>query len=190
MPILALPVQTIREIEFMPYVYSHAELAALFAAVSMKKHGTLIEPTTLRVFLLTLYATGGSVNEILRMRTSQVDLDQSQVTLNGSQRTRKRSIPICSDLRIELKRYLEVRELNNRNDIALFQTFSGDELKAGYLSVCFQRLLQIAGVARRDQFKRPPRMQDLRATFAVHRLSSWLKDGSDLNRLVPALSFC
>src|SRR5580658_6532927 len=33
-----------------------------------------------------------------------------------------------------------------------------------------------------------PRMHDLRATVAVHRLTSWLRQGGDLNRLIPALS--
>ena len=31
-------------------------------------------------------------------------------------------------------------------------------------------------------------MDDLRTTFAVHRLTTWLRQGADLNRLIPALS--
>ena len=31
-------------------------------------------------------------------------------------------------------------------------------------------------------------MQDFRATFAVHRLVSWIRQGADLNRMIPALS--
>jgi integrase/recombinase XerD len=31
-------------------------------------------------------------------------------------------------------------------------------------------------------------MRDLRQTFAVHRIASWIKEGADLNRMLPALS--
>jgi integrase/recombinase XerD len=33
-----------------------------------------------------------------------------------------------------------------------------------------------------------PRLHDLRATFAVHRLVSWHRSGVDLQRLLPQLS--
>jgi integrase/recombinase XerD len=31
-------------------------------------------------------------------------------------------------------------------------------------------------------------MRDLRSTFAVHRITSWIKEGADLNRMLPALA--
>ena len=31
-------------------------------------------------------------------------------------------------------------------------------------------------------------MYDLRHTFAVHRITAWIKHGADLNRMLPALS--
>jgi hypothetical protein len=31
-------------------------------------------------------------------------------------------------------------------------------------------------------------MQDLRPTFAVHRITSWMRTRADLNRLLPALA--
>jgi integrase/recombinase XerD len=56
------------------------------------------------------------------------------------------------------------------------------------LKVAFRKLRRLAGVQRYDGAIYQPRMHDLRATFAVHRLTSWLKQGADLNRLIPALS--
>ncbi len=54
--------------------------------------------------------------------------------------------------------------------------------------VAFRNLRRLAGVQRYDGATYQPRMHDLRATFAVHRLTSWLRQGGDLNRLIPALS--
>jgi hypothetical protein len=33
-----------------------------------------------------------------------------------------------------------------------------------------------------------PRLDDLRCTFAVHRITSWVRNGADLNRMLPALA--
>jgi integrase/recombinase XerD len=46
----------------------------------------------------------------------------------------------------------------------------------------------MTGVVRNDGTVYRPRMLDLRSTFAVHRISSWIKQGADLNRLLPALA--
>lgn len=47
---------------------------------------------------------------------------------------------------------------------------------------------RMAGIVRDDGARYQPRMHDLRHTFAVHRLTAWIKRGADLNRMVPALS--
>jgi hypothetical protein len=46
----------------------------------------------------------------------------------------------------------------------------------------------MAGIQRNDGTAYRPRMIDFRSTFAVHRISSWIKQGADLNRLLPALA--
>ena len=56
------------------------------------------------------------------------------------------------------------------------------------LIVAFRKLRRLAGIERYDGATYQPRMHDLRATFAVHRLTSWLRQGGGLNRLIPALS--
>jgi integrase/recombinase XerD len=33
-----------------------------------------------------------------------------------------------------------------------------------------------------------PRVDDLRYTFAVHRITAWIENGADLNRMLPALA--
>jgi site-specific recombinase XerD len=69
-----------------------------------------------------------------------------------------------------------------------FLTKKGDALKERAVCQTFQRLRRIAGVARDDGARYQPRLHDLRHTFAVHRLTAWIKRGADLNRMIPALS--
>jgi integrase/recombinase XerD len=49
-------------------------------------------------------------------------------------------------------------------------------------------LRQLATVERHDGVFYQPRMHDLRSTFAVHRITSWIKEKADLNRMLPALA--
>jgi site-specific recombinase XerD len=64
----------------------------------------------------------------------------------------------------------------------------GKTLNENALRVAFRKLRRLAGIQRHQGAIYQPRMHDLRATFAVHRLTEWLKQGADLNRLTPALS--
>ena len=69
-----------------------------------------------------------------------------------------------------------------------FLTKKGDALKERAVCQTFQRLRRIAGVARDDGACYQPRLHDLRHTFAVHRLTAWIKRGADLNRMILAIS--
>ena len=52
----------------------------------------------------------------------------------------------------------------------------------------FQRLREYAGIRRSDGERSQPRLHDLRHTFAVHRLTSWYRQGADVQKLLPYLS--
>jgi integrase/recombinase XerD len=52
----------------------------------------------------------------------------------------------------------------------------------------WQRLRRIARVTRNDGDAYQPLMHDLRYTFAVHRITSWIQNGANLNRMLPALA--
>jgi site-specific recombinase XerD len=69
-----------------------------------------------------------------------------------------------------------------------FLTKDRSQIKAGTASKTFQKVRKKAGVARDDGARYQPRMQDLRYTFAVHRLTAWFKHGADMGRMIPALS--
>jgi hypothetical protein len=61
-------------------------------------------------------------------------------------------------------------------------------LKDFPLDHTFCRLRRLAGLSVDDGIAQPPRMLDLRFTFAVHRLTAWHRHAADLNRMIPALS--
>jgi integrase/recombinase XerD len=74
------------------------------------------------------------------------------------------------------------------HDPFFFLTRDGAQIKTDTANQTFQRVRKEAGIARHDGARYEPRIHDLRHTFAVHRLTAWLKHGADLNRMIPALS--
>ncbi len=193
MPPFRLPVGPASE-PYVPYVYTRNEVRALLRATSLwenccwqNKYMARMDAGTFRIILLTLYATGMRMGEALNLQRKDVDVNRGTITINGGRYTRSRTIPIGPDLKAQLGRYK--RGLARANgESPLFVGKDGKALNDGSVRVAFRKLRGLAGIQRHDAAIYQPRMHDLRATFAVHRLTSWLRQKADLNRLIPALS--
>ena len=176
---------------FVPYIYSRTQICLLLSAIrsSQKENGCKIDARTLRTFLLFLYGTGALVGEARRLLREDVDFKRRAIILRTNRFNRSREIPIGPDLYRVLQRYHATNhpkvEMNARQ---FFLTKQGNPLKERAVCQTFQRLRRLAGVARDDGARYQPRLHDFRHTFAVHRLSGWIKRGADLNRMIPALS--
>lgn len=194
MPPLTRPPLALRQ-GFVPYVYTRNELRLLFRATSDWQNSSRqnmrtgrMDSRTFRAFLLTLYATGMRTGEALTLLREDVDVNRSAITIRGGRFGRVRKIPIGPDLCARLRQHKrELARLPNES-LYFFVGKDGKALKEPALIFAFRRLRRLAGIERHDGATYQPRMHDLRATFAVHRLTSWLRQGGDLNRLIPALS--
>ena len=190
MPLLLLPPPPPRIRRFfMPHIYTRSEIHSLLKMTSQcQRHGScVIDAETFRCLILAVYATGALAGEVLNLRIADLDLRKRRVTLPGNLVTQCRTIPICNDLREELQSFGS-RHKGRPASSHFFLTKSGQAIIAKTLHRSFLQLRQMAGVVRRDGAGRQPRMRDLRDTFAVHRITSWIKQGANLNRLLPALS--
>lgn len=189
MPFLLLPhPRPLERPIFVPYVYTRIQIRSLLKAVPSSNKSSL-DALTFRTFLLTLYATGAHFSEILNLRFEDLDLKRSRITLSGMTSHRRwRQIPIGPDLRDVLTAFIKSLPGNRPRSSRIFLTKSGHPIPKSTLAERFNLLRRLAGVMRNDGKAIQPRMQDLRPTFAVHRLTSWIKSGSDLNRMLPALA--
>jgi integrase len=147
-----------------------------------------MDARTFRMFLLTLYATGMRTGEALTLLRNDVDVKRSTITIRAGRSGRVRKIPIGPDLCARLRRYKRGLTGVPNESPYFFVGKDGKALRENSVIVAFRNLRRLAGVQRYDGATYQPRMHDLRATFAVHRLTSWLRQGGDLNRLIPALS--
>jgi integrase/recombinase XerD len=176
---------------FVPYIYSRTEIRLLLSTVrsSQEKSACKIDARTLRTFLLFLYGTGASVGEARGLLREDLDFKRRTITLRSNRFDRSREIPIGPDLYRVLRRYHTTNHRNcEMNAPQFFLTKQGNPLKESAACQTFQRLRRMAGIARDDGARYQPRPHDLRHTFAVHRVTAWIKRGADLNRMIPALS--
>ena len=180
------PVQT-----FVPYVYSRTELRRLLVAsgIVQRQFNCVIDARTFRTLLLFLYGTGAMLGEATQLELKDVDFRRRRIKIRSSRVNRSREIPIGSDLYgILLGYHRKHHRKETVQDPSFFLTRDGTQIKTDTANQTFQRVRKEAGIARYDGARYEPRIHDLRHTFAVHRLTSWLKHGADLNRMIPALS--
>ena len=176
---------------FVPCIYSRSEIHLLLSAVqsSQEKNGCKIDARTLRTLLLFLYGTGALVGEARRVLREDVDFNRRTIVIRGNRFNRSREIPIGPDLYKVLRRYHTRNHQKGKMSAPhFFLTKEGNALKERAVGQTFQGLRRMAGIARDDGARYQPRLHDLRHTFAVHRLTAWIKRGADLNRMIPALS--
>ena len=191
MPILAIPQRPARPRQtFVPHIYKRHEIRLLLRAVRGNQgHGLAsLDERTFRTALLLLYGTGMRVGELLSLKNGDVDLKKGLVTIGRERSSSRRTIPLCQDL-VRLARSYSGFKARKRMTCGSFLVTKTDRVIGQCtLGRCFRRLLQGADFHASPQVDSQPRLQDLRPSFAVHRITSWIKSRKDLNRMLPALS--
>jgi integrase/recombinase XerD len=194
MPPLRLPAApTVKP--YVPYVYTRNEVRVLLRGTSLWENSSWnnretgrMDARTFRIFLLTLYATGMRTGEALHLLRKDVEVKRGTITIRDGRSGRVRKIPIGPDLCTRLRRHKrDLASVPNESPY-FFVGKDGKALNGIAVGRAFRNLRRLMGVQRHDGAIYQPRMHDLRATFAVHRLTSWLRQKADLNRLIPALS--
>jgi integrase/recombinase XerD len=186
MPYRRTPVRS----NFFPYVYTHAEVRRLLDEISRNQDGKrfVVEAKTFRMASLLLYATGMTLREALRLTRRDVDFKHRKLTVYSARYSKLRQIPFGNHLSIILRDYISWRFGSRRSNELLFVRRSGSPINCLSIQNAFAKLVRTSGLRRRDGLPNWPRMSDLRASFAVHRITAWLKDGSNLNQMLPALA--
>jgi site-specific recombinase XerD len=182
----------VRPEPFVPYIFGHEELRRLVdaAAAHQERRGCL-ESDTLRTTVLLLYGTGLRVGEAVRLDRQDVDLDNSLLSVRQSKFYKSRLVPFGSQLKAILASYGGPRPaIASAADSAVpfLTTRALGRVNLHTLQACFRRVCDKAAIRRSDGASYQPRLHDLRHSFAVHRLTSWYRQGADVQKLLPQLS--
>lgn len=173
---------------FSPYIYTKEELRKLVRLAPFSKHpNDKVHHKTIRTALLTLYGTGATVSEVTGLLNEDVDLHSGSIKFAGTRFKASRCIPIGTDLVRVMQQYFAWQKRAEVKSVFLFSRADGGQICPRTLRAHFERLRQKAGLVGYGNSSRRPCLRDLRATFAVHQITSWVRRREDLNQMLPAL---
>jgi integrase len=139
-------------------------------------------PELFRLF----YGCGLRLGEALRLTGADVDLNAGILCIRESKFGKDRLVPMAPSQTTRLQRYLE--RIGGRTTKAIFFP-APDGYRYSHQAVytAYRQLLRAACISHEGR-GRGPRIHDLRATFAVHRLEAWYRQGENLGAKLPVLS--
>lgn len=178
-----------RPLGLTPYIYSKGELRSLFdASLIYQKNKSLVEPFAIQVIFKLLYATGLRLSEALALDIDDININEMVITIRETKFYKQRYIPFNQQVATLLINYRKWRSKIIAENNAMFVSKKGLPLNTDTVRGCFQRIRQKAAIHRTNKLGPPPRIHDLRHTFAVHRLVNWYREGKDVQKLLPILS--
>jgi site-specific recombinase XerD len=141
--------------------------------------------------ILLLYGAGLRVSEAVALPLGDVDLPNALLTVRNTKFHKTRLVPLGADLQQVLAQYLAQRQAAGHSHCLgtpFFVLRRGTPVSVQIVEQNFRCLCAYAGVRRSDGARYQPRLHDLRHSFAVHRLTSWYRQGADVQMLLPSLS--
>jgi integrase len=172
-----------------PYVYSDAEINALLAAALALPPADGLRRWTYHCFFGLLAVTGLRLSEAVGLQRDEVDLDAGVLTVRQSKFGKSRLVPLHPTVRAVLRSYCERRDahLGSQCGPHFFVAESGGRLPQPSIRRVFIQLSREIGL-RRPGDRTGPRVHDFRHRFAIRTLVGWYREGTDVEKKLPALS--
>ena len=174
-----------------PYLFTPAQLLALFEAAQASRPCGSLRPHTLSTLIGLLASTGLRVGEAIRLQTGDVKLDHTPPPLHilETKFHKSRIVPLHPSTAEQLRHYHEQRARLQYDALseAFFVSEQGQPLR--YLAVhnwC-ARLCQRLAIEPTER-GRAPCLMSFRHTFAVTCMRRWYEQGQDVQALLPHLS--
>ncbi len=178
-----------------PRLVSAAEMASLLATAATLGHRAScpLRPHTVRIGLMLLFCCGLRIGELLGLQLRHYEAADRLLRIEGAKFNKSRLVPLAPSVAQALERYLEQRRSSGvptNPESVLMWCGRLPEPKAAYNLTSFtdiwKRLCLSAGVI--DERGRPPRLHDLRHSFAVEALHRWYAQGGNVQSRLPYLA--
>ena len=177
-----------KETAYAPYIYTEAEILAIWNVLDhLEPRGNFpVRHYVIPPMVKLLYCCGLRPAEARRLRVEDVDLDKGRLNIMESKQHRSRIVMMAddvtemlSDCNIAVSAVMPERE-------PFFPNSEGGFYGKRVLEKTFRQTLKKADIDGTG--RRSPRLYDFRHTFATHRLYQWMREGKELNAMLPYLS--
>lgn len=174
---------------YVPHIFNEAEIKAFFdGADSFRPHGKaparhLVVP----VFYRLLYCCGLRPAEARLLKKENVDLVRGSVYVVESKGHKDRVVAVADDLLQIMRSYSTlISEIYPDSDY-FFPRYDGDgPYTKRWTEEMFWRCFSMAGITAFEGPK--PRVYDFRHTFATECICRWMREGRDIDAMLPFLS--
>lgn len=167
-----------------PHLYTEAEVEALLAACWRLRRGVRLTAFTLFGLLAV---TGLRVGEAVGLDRPDVDLRDGRLVVRHAKFNKSREVPLHPTTVAALQIYTQHRDAVHRHprSPSFFLTVAGTR---PFVQNVWQTFVQLRRIAGLNGAPRPPRIHDLRHSFAMNTLLRWSREGLDLQARIPVLS--
>ena len=176
---------------YSPYIFTDAELGALFAAADeLAGDDPACQRAQMALVLRLLYSSGLRVGEACGLRKGDVDLEAGVLTVRHAKNDKDRIVPMHDAVTSRMRAFSQAAQLEHLQYAThdLFWSLpEGRPLGTRSVYGFFRQALWDARISHGGRGK-GPRVHDLRFTFACHRLRGWVEAGDDVNALMPYLA--
>lgn len=174
---------------FQPYIYSLNELRRILDATeSRRRSDSDLDASVLRALILLMYGAALRTSEVLSLTIRDVDLSAAVLTIRDSKFFKSRLVPIGPKTVHVLGEYTRHDAALKKANDPFFLDRNSKKIPIHKFERAFKQIRRRAGLQREGGSRCQPRLHDLRHTSAVHRLTSWYREGKDVQKLLPQLS--
>lgn len=169
-----------------PYIFSDNEIINLLSACKTHLSKKPLLAQTYYAFFGLIAVTGMRSGEALALRCDSVNFENGIITIFESKFRKTRKIPIHPSAVKVLKGYSKFRDqcFEKKSSDYFFVNLRGQQLKSE--RTVFKNICSLVEVNKQGRF--PPRLIDLRHTFAVRTLVNCYKTGDSVDAVIPILA--
>jgi len=170
-----------------PFIYPPADVNR----VPVLARQSIVSPLRAATYdtLIGLLAVSGlRIGEAIKLDSNDVDWIQGVLLIRESKFGKSRLVPLHPSSMQALSDYAVLRDQLQPppKEPSFFVSLKRKRLLYAVVQQTFRRLVDAAGIGA--DAPSPPRLHDLRHTFAVRTLLGWYRAGEDVQAKMPALS--
>lgn len=175
-----------------PRLVSATEMGHLLATAGVlpPSHRNPLRAQSIRLALVLLFCCGLRRGELLRLHIRHFDPGEKVLRIEATKFHKSRLVPLPASVADEVQRYLALRRGPLPPDAPLLSSGQGLEQETAYsphgLTENWQLLCLTTGVL--NERGRPPRLHDLRHSFAGAALDRWYRQGIDVQSKLQHLA--
>ena len=172
----------------IPYIYTKSEISAIWNAFDMLPPvpNSQSRHLVLAAIVRLLYCCGLRPIEARRLKITDVDLCEGRLYVRESKGHKDRIVMMASDVAEYIRDYNLKIGCFFQNREYFFPSPCGVFSDNSWLNRAWDTVR--TGLNFTTVCDKPPRLYDLRHTFATHRLYEWMHEGVDLDAMLPYLS--